>query len=508
MIIEFMYHMPFVNPVMRLIDALPVPDFVSSSNSLKRKKGEKVINEVIEGLKNKQNFLVYPSGKAKHSAHESIGGASAAHQIIQEVPEANIVLVRVKGLWGSSFSRAISDTSNLRSLLFHAFKVILKNLIFFTPRREVIIEFKPAPADFPRQASRLEMNRYLEKWYNLPDRLSPQSGEYPGDSLVLVSYSMFGQQLLPLRSAQAPSENEIPLSSIPKDVQNKIIAKLAELLECDKAAIKPEMNLSTDLGMDSLDTADLIAFLQDQFDVIGVQAAELTTVGKLMAIAAHQIECKDVAEDEKISLTTWMRPIEKRRVDIAPGDTIAEVFLNQCQRSKGAIACADARIGIQTSSQLKLRTILIAEYLRKLPGAYVGIMLPASVAANLLILACQLAGKIPLMVNWTVGPRHLESVAQLSKVQVVISSWAFIDRLENVDLTGVDDRLVMLEDVVRGITLTDKLRAFVRSKRSTRSIMKMFGIDKVKKSDPAVDFCLRAAPKACLKACRFHSRTS
>lgn len=486
MIIEYMYYMPFIHTVMRMANALPIPDFVSSTNSLKKKKGEKVINEVIKGLKEKQNFLVYPSGKAKYSSYESIGGASAAQQILQRCPEANVVLVRIKGLWGSSFSRAISDSSDLSNIFKHSLKAIFKNLIFFTPRRQVVIEFKVASKELPQQASRLEINRYLERWYNLPDGLSQQKGEFPGDSLMLVSYSMWKKDLLPLRKAPVVIEKGISLETIPKDIQKKILAKLAELRDGNEEGIKPEMNLSSDLGFDSLDIAEIMAFLQDKFDVTGVPATELTTVAKLMAVAAKQIETKDNNDVEKINLKSWLEPVEKKRVQIAPGDTIAEVFLNQCQRAKNEIVCADARMGIQTYSQLKLRTLIIAEYLRKLPGIYVGIMLPASVAANLLILACQLAGKVPLMVNWTVGPRHLESVAQLSHVKVVISSWAFIDRLENVDLTGVDNMLVMLEDIVREITLTDKLKALYRSKLGTKAILKTFEIDKTSKDSPAV----------------------
>lgn len=169
-----------------------------------------------------------------------------------------------------------------------------------------------------------------------------------------------------------------------------------------------------------------------------------------------------------------------------PGDTIAEVFLNQCAIGGNSMICADARIGIQTYSQLKLRAILLADYIKTLPGKYVGIMLPASVAANLLILACEIAGKVPLMINWTVGPRHLDSVVSLSKVQVVLSSWAFLDRLDNVDLTGVEDLLVMMEDVVRKVSIYDKLKAFWRSKKSTKAILKLFGTDKTDPHSEAV----------------------
>jgi long-chain-fatty-acid--[acyl-carrier-protein] ligase len=487
MIVEYMYYLPMIHSLMRFMNALPIPNFVSSSNSLKRKKSEKVIQTVVEDLKQGQNFLIYPAGKVKHTAYEAIGGASAIHRILTEAPEANIVLMRIKGLWGSSFSRALTGAApSLSSAMWEAVKIILKNLIFFTPRREIIVELVPAPADFPREASRLEMNRYLEKWFNKPDGLTPQKGELPGDSLVLVSYSMWGDKFLPVRETNDAHDQEISLEDIPKEIKEKVYLKLGELKECDPATIKPEMTLASDLGLDSLDTADLVAFLHDQFDVADVRAHDLTTVSNVLGIAAKKIVCQKVIEEDKGDLSSWLKPIKKERVNIAPGETIAEVFLNQCQRAGNAVACADGRIGVQTYSQLKLRTLLIAEYLRKLPGKYIGILLPSSVGANLLVLACELAGKVPLMVNWTVGPRHLESVAKLSEVKVVISSWAFLDRLENADLTGVDDRLLMIEDIVRELSIFDKIKAFFRSKLSTKAILKTFEIDKLGKDSEAV----------------------
>ena len=108
LIIEYMYFLPFVYGIMKYLNALPVPNFEASNNSLKRKRHEKVVGEVIKGLKTGENFLLYPAGRLKHTSIEDIGGSSATHRIIQEAPQANIVLVRVKGLWGSSFSRALT----------------------------------------------------------------------------------------------------------------------------------------------------------------------------------------------------------------------------------------------------------------------------------------------------------------------------------------------------------------------------------------------------------------
>src|SRR5438128_2746458 len=70
MIVEYMYYTPVINRVMKIMNALPVPNFVGSSNSLKKKKTDKVFDAVIEGLNKGENFLIYPGGKVKYSAHE------------------------------------------------------------------------------------------------------------------------------------------------------------------------------------------------------------------------------------------------------------------------------------------------------------------------------------------------------------------------------------------------------------------------------------------------------
>ncbi len=486
LIIEYMYRMPVINWVMRLVDALPVPNFYTSSNSLKRKKNEKVIQEVIQGLQEGQHFLIFPSGRVKHAAYEAIEGTSAVHRLLQEVPEANVVLVRVKGLWGSSFSRALTgQNANIFSTIKDGLKHVLKNLIFFTPRRTITIELVPAPADFPYKAERTEFNKYLERFYNLPDGLRPQKGPYPGDSLVLVSYSLWKDEYPTIWEPKNLTDEEIPLNAIPEDVKKIIINKIAELSAQDPSKITPDLNLTSDVGLDSLDIADLAAFLDDQFDVSGVTVEDLTTVGRLMAIASKLVVCKGVKEEDK-DISKWHKQLPHNRVYIAEGETIPEVFLNSCARMGNSLACGDMRAGVLTYSQLKLRTILLAEYIKKLPGEYIGIMLPASVAATATILACQLAGKVPLMINWTVGPRHLQAVMQLSKVKVVLTSWTFLERLQNVDLAEMDDLLVMLEDVRNEFSLKDKIKALTLSKCPPKVILKAFGAGRLSKDNKAV----------------------
>lgn len=488
MIVEYMYYMPVINQVMSFLDALPVPNFSTSNNSVKKKKIEKVTRTVIEDLRNKKNFLIYPAGRTKQTGYEAIEGASAVHRIVQDVPEVNVVLVRIKGLWGSSFSRAHSGKAPMMlPTIFQGMKHVFKNLLFFTPRREVVIEFEPNPPNFPFQSSRMEFNKYLEEWYNRPDGLQKQQGDHPGDSLVLVPYSIWDKKLPEIVQEKIVDDSDLHLADISADVRKRVIDKIVELTERDPATIRLDMDLNVDLGMDSLDTSEIIAFLQDQFDVEKVKSTDLTSVGKVMAIAAKQVQCESAEdEEEDANISQWKQPQTHSIATLPEGETMPEVFLNNCARMGSAIACGDMKAGVLSYSQLKMRAIVLAEYIRHLPGEYIGIMLPSSLAASLTVLACQIAGKIPLMVNWTVGSRHLQAVADLSKVQVVLSSWTFIDRLQNVNLEGIEDYLVMLEDVRGKIGIGTKLKAALLSKLPTKSILKWFNIQNKTKDDKAV----------------------
>ena len=128
MVVEQYYYFPLFHWALKFFRALPMPDFEKGSSGLKRKRSEKVLEDVISGLKDGDNFLVYPAGATKGQGEERIGGASGAHRIVSNAKEANVVLVRIKGLWGSSFSRALTGKPvNVKDALWHGLKVLLKN---------------------------------------------------------------------------------------------------------------------------------------------------------------------------------------------------------------------------------------------------------------------------------------------------------------------------------------------------------------------------------------------
>ena len=64
-------------------------------------------------------------------------------------------------------------------------------------------------------------------------------------------------------------------------------------------------------------------------------------------------------------------------------------------------------------------------------------MLPASVACDTALLALHLAGKLPVVLNWTTGPGNLAHAARIMDLTHVVTSRAFIDRT-GIEIEGVE----------------------------------------------------------------------
>ena len=153
LVVEQFYYLKGTDSVQKKIGAVPIPDMSGVVNRWKQKQVEKRLKSIAGGLKNGSNYMIYPSGRLKLTGEEVIGGASFVHNLVEECPEANIVLIRTTGLWGSRFSKALTGaTPVFGKVLWEGFKVVLKNLIFFTPKREVTLDIEPLPKDFPLNA--------------------------------------------------------------------------------------------------------------------------------------------------------------------------------------------------------------------------------------------------------------------------------------------------------------------------------------------------------------------
>ena len=75
-------------------------------------------------------------------------------------------------------------------------------------------------------------------------------------------------------------------------MMEKIRQIIADALSLDESEVTPDMSISEDLGIDSLDLVDLAMALEDEFDIM-VSDDELATLKTVRDIAAYVSELTD-----------------------------------------------------------------------------------------------------------------------------------------------------------------------------------------------------------------------
>lgn len=165
-LLEDVYNEPYAKWLLWCARAIPIPDLEKTRSIESVRKLKAQLATIVDARKEGDNILMYPSGRLYRDGVEKIGNASGVHLMLQRAPDARVLLVRTRGLWGSSFSCAHGNRPNVGIALLNGLKVLLFNGIFFAPRRKIVIDCMPAPDDFPQHGDRLEINTWLEEWYN------------------------------------------------------------------------------------------------------------------------------------------------------------------------------------------------------------------------------------------------------------------------------------------------------------------------------------------------------
>ena len=481
LVVEHFYYLPGAKRFMKMVDALPIPNFETTTNTWKVNQAKRVYKKIKEGLARGQNFLIYPSGHLRRSSHEVVGG-SIVHDLLEECPNAKVVLIRTTGLWGSAFSRALTGkVPDFWKMLWKGFKIVLRNGIFFTPRRDVTIEMALAPDDMPRQAPRKELNRYLEDWFN---RYTDENGkQVDAEPIKLVSYSFLRHEVPEIKAPETEKKQDVHID--PK-VREVIIAYLAEMTNSDPQKINDETDLIRDLGLDSLDVGNVCAFIDEKYHIATLAPGEMKKVFDLCAAASTTAQVGSLQIPEYERRKHWPKEEDRPPFLDPEATTLFEAFLDNTERMSDFASCADGITGPLTYKDVRRAALILAKKLRKMPGKYIGIMLPSSVAVNLVILATWLSGKIPVMLNWTSGVRSLNFAADLLSLETVITSRRFLDRLEVLDLGDIEDKVVFLEDVKESISLKDKLYGVYKATQNNRLLLDEFGLSTITAEDVAV----------------------
>jgi acyl-[acyl-carrier-protein]-phospholipid O-acyltransferase/long-chain-fatty-acid--[acyl-carrier-protein] ligase len=139
-------------------------------------------------------------------------------------------------------------------------------------------------------------------------------------------------------------------------------------------------------------------------------------------------------------------------------------FLNSVRRWPGRRAVNDVQSGTLSRAKLAAAAIVFGRLFRQRwsEEKAIGILLPPSTASTALNIACALAGKPSVNLNYTAGRAGLESAAKQAELKRVITSRAFLEKGKIEPPSGVE--LVYLEDEQPKIGKVDKLRALMSAK--------------------------------------------
>jgi long-chain-fatty-acid--[acyl-carrier-protein] ligase len=430
-------------PVIPLLNAVCVPDLDQASVRA-RERAHEAVAGVIEGLRQGDNIVLWPAGHIERDGLEHLGAARTLADVVQDVPEAQIVLIRTRGLRGSMFSWArTGEHPHLGRAIFAALGWILASLVFFMPRRRVDLYLEPIDRSELPDLGRETLNPWFEQRYN---RDGPEPPKYVPYHFL---FSPRKYEFPPLSAAE-----DVDLTTITPEtkegvghiVEDKIGRPLTE------AEQKAETSFDR-FGLDSLDRMEMALRVEQRFGFSGDTVP--ATLGEMWALAQGLAK----RAPAKPPPPAWFKPPADPGPLEVLGPTIPEAFVARALASRGDVSIADDISGVLTFEKVLVGALTMARRFAKLPGENVGLLLPASAASDIAFMGLHLAGKLPVVLNWTTGPANLAHAARLMNLTHTITSKAFVDR-SGVTVEGV--QYIFVEELRKGMKKWEQLRTLLR----------------------------------------------
>ena len=228
--------------------------------------------------------------------------------------------------------------------------------------------------------------------------------------------------------------------------------------------IEDTATLATDLGIDSLSLINVSVRLEEISGQPIEQLEALRTVGDCILAAAGLLGTAGEAAEPPAA---WFPTGEARTLSVPDGRNLVETAFRQAMRSPSRLMLADGA-AVLSARDMIMRAFVLASFIKAKAGngERIGIMLPASAAAVLVWLGALMAGKTPVMCNWTSGAANFSHGLEAAGVRRVFTSSRLLDRLSGQGFPVGEhvDVWVALEDAKR-LSLPAKLGAFAAQRR-------------------------------------------
>jgi len=156
-------------------------------------------------------------------------------------------------------------------------------------------------------------------------------------------------------------------------------------------------------------------------------------------------------------------------------------FVRMAKRHAKKLAVIDKTTGKNvTYSRALIGALILSSKFSRYDKGFIGIMIPTSAGCALATVGALMSGRIPVMINYSTGAEVNAKYAQRKcKFKTIITSKTLLEKIN----CPVIDGMVLIEDIMAGVTTTDKLKAALRTKLPVNMILN--GIYKGDENDTA-----------------------
>jgi acyl-[acyl-carrier-protein]-phospholipid O-acyltransferase/long-chain-fatty-acid--[acyl-carrier-protein] ligase len=121
-----------------------------------------------------------------------------------------------------------------------------------------------------------------------------------------------------------------------------------------------------------------------------------------------------------------------------------------------------------TYGRALIGALILAKKFQKYDKGYMGIMIPTSAGCALATLGALMSGRIPVMINYSTGAENNARYAQEKcNFSTIITSKALLEKINCPVIEG----MILIEDIMKGVTTGDKLKAALKTKLPTGMLL-------------------------------------
>lgn len=145
-------------------------------------------------------------------------------------------------------------------------------------------------------------------------------------------------------------------------------------------------------------------------------------------------------------------------------------FIEKAKQNKSKIAIKDRMTGsVVPYSRALIGAFILGKKFKRYEGKYLGIMIPTSAGAMLSCIGALIAGKIPVMINYSTGASENSSYAMKKcGLETIITSRALLNKIKCPLLPG----MVCIEDIMKSVSISDKLGVASKTMLPAKTIIK------------------------------------